>query len=299
MRLIRRTATLAAMLSAAPVLARAQEARVFELPRVMQRMEAAEDRPMLGVTIETTMPQADTLGLRIAAVTKGSPADKAGLKEGDRLQSVNGVTLRPERADVDDAGTAGLLMRRLQREVGRVKEGEPVSLRVWSQGQTRTVSVVPAKLGAVVESEGPLWRDAISERAVFGMSITSTGTARDTIGVFVESVVEDGPAAKAGIIEGDRIAAINGVSVRVAREDVEDDAVGAARAERLAREIGKLKVGESAELTNESSTRLVRGSSRSFGISITRTATSRSCVATSESTRSRETFAPEESAVAG
>lgn len=249
MRLIRRTATLAAALAAAPVVVTAQEARVFELPRVMQRLDVSDDRPMIGVSVETTMPRADTLGLRIASVTKGSPADKAGLKEGDRLQAVNGVTLRPDRADVEEPGTSELLMRRLQREVARVKEGESVSLRVWSGGQTRTVSVAPAKSSTLAAAERPMWSEMVTERAVFGMSIASTGTARDTIGVFVESVVEDGPAAKAGIIEGDRIAAINGVSVRVAREDVDDDAVGAARAERLAREIGKLKVGESAELT--------------------------------------------------
>ncbi|MFN0099278.1 MAG: PDZ domain-containing protein [Gemmatimonadaceae bacterium] len=249
MRLIRRTATLAAVLAATPVLTTAQEARVFELPRSMSRLMHGEDRPMLGVTIESTMPRADTLGLRIASVTKGSPAEKAGLKEGDRLQAVNGVNLRADRADADEEGTADLLTRRLQREVARVKEGEAVTLRVWSQGQARTVSVVPVMSSTLAEPELTSWRGVLTERAVFGMSIASTGTPRDTIGVFVQSVVEDGPAAKAGIIEGDRIAAINGVSVRVAREDAEDDAVGAARADRLAREIGRLKVGESAELT--------------------------------------------------
>lgn len=249
MRSIRRTATLAAVLAATPVLVTAQEARVFELPRSMSRVMQAQDRPMLGVTIATTSDRADTLGLRIASVTTGSPADKAGLKEGDRLQSVNGVTLRADRADAGEEDSAELLTRRLQREVARVKEGEAVTLRVWSQGQTKTMSVVPAKSSTLAESELPLWRGVDRERAVFGLSIASTGTPRDTIGVFVQSVVDGGPAAKAGIIEGDRIAAINGVSVRVAREDAEDDAVGSARAERLAREIGKLKAGESAELT--------------------------------------------------
>ena len=63
------------------------------------------------------------------------------------------------------------------------------------------------------------------------MTVASTGSARDTLGVFVQSVVHDGPAEKAGIVEGDRIAAINGVSLRVARE------------------VAKLKAGEAAELT--------------------------------------------------
>lgn len=249
MRLIRRTATLAASLAVAPTLVAAQDMRALELPRALQRVTVTENRPKLGVTIESTSDRADTLGLRISAVNKGSPAEKAGLKEGDRLQAVNGVSLRADRADAGEDDTTLLLTRRLLRELARVKDGESVSLRVWSQGQSKTLSVVPSTSTEATEEVTGSWREVLAERAVFGMSIASTGTARDTIGVFVESVVEDGPAAKAGIIEGDRIAAINGVSVRVAREDVDDDAVGAARAERLAREIGKLKVGESAELT--------------------------------------------------
>ena len=41
-----------------------------------------------------------------------------------------------------------------------------------------------------------------------------TGSSRDTLGVFVMSVEDGGPAAKAGIEEGTRIASINGVDVR-------------------------------------------------------------------------------------
>ncbi len=249
MRLIRRTATLAATLAAAPTLLAAQDMRVLELPRSIQRVTVYENRPRLGVTIESTADRADTLGLRISSVNKGSPAEKSGLKEGDRLQAVNGVSLRADRADAGEDDTTLLLTRRLQRELARVKDGESVSLRVWSQGQSKTLSVVPSTSTEESEEASGSWREVLAERAVFGMSIASTGTARDTLGVFVQSVVEDGPAAKAGIIEGDRIAAINGVSVRVAREDVDDDEAGAARADRLAREIGKLKVGDSAELT--------------------------------------------------
>ena len=41
-----------------------------------------------------------------------------------------------------------------------------------------------------------------------------TGSARDSLGVFVVSVDDSGPAAKAGIQEGDRIASINGTDLR-------------------------------------------------------------------------------------
>ena len=46
-------------------------------------------------------------------------------------------------------------------------------------------------------------------RAVIGIS-TSNGSARDTLGVLVSSVHAGGPAEKAGIEEGNRIASISG-----------------------------------------------------------------------------------------
>ncbi len=238
---------LAAATFTAPSLSQAQHVRVMPGTMLERRLD---DRPMIGISTAVSGSRADTLGLRIESVTKGSPAEKAGLKEGDRLQSVNGVSLRADRADAGEDETAGLLTRRLQREVQKVKAGEGVELRVLSDGQARTVRVVPVEAKALEQDEtGAMWRSARGDRAVVGMTVMSTGTARDTIGVFVQAVTEGGPAEKAGIVEGDRIAAINGLSVRVAREDVEDDAIGAARADRLVREIGKLKAGESAELT--------------------------------------------------
>ena len=46
------------------------------------------------------------------------------------------------------------------------------------------------------------------KRAAIGLQLRATGTRRDTLGVFVDAVTPKGPAEAAGIIEGDRIAAI-------------------------------------------------------------------------------------------
>ncbi len=234
-----------------PAVATAQEARIYTMPDLRRRIELAADRPMIGVTTTSASERGDTLGLRIESVTTGSPADKAGLKAGDRLQAVNGVSLRADRADAGEDDYDGVLNRRLQREVQRTASGESVELRVLSGSQARTVRVTPVKASEFqAESEGTsLWRSRDRDGAVLGVTVASTGSARDTLGVFVQAVVKDGPAEKAGIVEGDRIAAINSVSLRVAREDAEDDAVGAARAERLSREVAKLKAGDVAELT--------------------------------------------------
>lgn len=232
--------------------AAAQDVRILTRPEVERRFAIeVSDRPMIGVTTVGESERGDTLGLRIEEVTPGSPAEKAGLKAGDRLQAVNGVSLRADRADAGEEDYAGVLNRRLQRAVQATKPGESVTLRVLSGGSVREVRVTPVKASELADERPAMlrWRGESGDRAVLGLTARSTGSARDTIGVFVQSVVRDGPAERAGIVEGDRIASINGVSLRVAREDAEDAAVGQARAERLSREVGRLKAGDTAELT--------------------------------------------------
>jgi serine protease Do len=143
-----------------------------------------------------------------------------------------------------------VLARRLQRTVQATKPGESVTLRVLSGTASRDVRVTPVKAHELAEEveTAPRMKMPSADRAVLGVSVASTGSPRDTLGVFVQSVVTGGPAEKAGIIEGDRIAAINGVSLRVAREDAEDGAVGATRAERLTREMAKLTAGQTVDL---------------------------------------------------
>ncbi len=250
---MRRILTLATLAAVAVPDARltAQGVRVMTRPDVERVVWMNSDRPMIGLTTTGTSERGDTLGLRIESVQAGSPAEKAGLKAGDRLQSVNGVSLRADRADAGEDDYDGVLTRRLQREVQKTKAGESVELRVVAGSQARTVRVTPVKASELETERAPggVRGRMSSDRAVIGVSVTSTGSARDTLGVFVQSVTTGGPAEKAGIIEGDRIAAINGVSLRVAREDADDPAVGAARAERLTRELGKLQAGDAAELT--------------------------------------------------
>jgi serine protease Do len=253
------TAALLVFVALAAPLPAQRRVEVFTQPGGERRVMIHDDRPMIGVTTAAESERADTLGLRITDVTEDSPAAKAGLKVGDRIQAVNGVNLRADRADAGEEDYDGVLNRRLQREVQATKAGESVELRVLSDGQSRTVRVAPVPAQELVGAFGQLGGFAtgpeatlfrkMNDRAVLGLSVTSTGTLRDTAGVFVQSVSKDGPAEKAGIYEGDRIAAVNGVSLKVSREDAEDASVGATRSERLARELAKLKVGDAAELT--------------------------------------------------
>jgi S1-C subfamily serine protease len=180
-------------------------------------------------------------------VTPGGPAEKAGIEEGNRIAAINGVSLRLPREDAGDDETTGAMQSRLQREMRKVKAGDDVTLDIWAGGRSRTVKV--KTVAADDLSPARISRTKADERAAIGVSLGSTGNKRDTAGVYVSAVTDGGPAEKAGIIEGDRLAAINGVDLRVAKEDAGDAWVASARVQRLQREIAKLKPGQTADLT--------------------------------------------------
>ncbi len=228
--------------------------RSFERPAMVAYGVPSANRPVIGVSLSVGAT-GDTLGLEVKEVTADGPAAKAGITAGSRLQEINGVSLRISADDAADPATADAGYRRLQRELGKLKIGDDVTLRVLSGGQSRTVSVTTASAqelagGTSVRwiSPGANFSETRANRAALGISINSAGSVRDTLGVFISSVVTDGPAEKAGIVEGERIAAINGVDVRVPREDARDGRAGSARVSRFMREVEKASPGEKLTL---------------------------------------------------
>lgn len=203
------------------------------------------DRPRLGITTETSGMR-DTLGLLVSDVTEDGPAAKAGIAEGDRIQAVNGVNLRLAREDAGEEDMEGIATRRLIRTLGKAKIGDEVDLRVWSDGAVKNVKV---KTVSVDELEGrPLRQFEGPDRASLGVGIGSSGSRRDTLGILISSIVDDGPAAKAGLLEGDRIQSINGVDLRVPSEDAGDWSMSNSRMRRLTRELENAKPGDEVDL---------------------------------------------------
>lgn len=246
---------LAALLALAPATPLAAQGRdsvriLREGPATIAWSLASPNRAVLGVTLATAS-RADTAGVRIEAVDADGPAARAGLAAGEVITAINGVTLRVSADDADDPRLAGLGQRRLQRALAAVKPGDAVTLRVLGGGRERTVSVTTvsaAELAGRGVARGLTVRpdSAAARRAALGLTITATGTLRDTLGLFVSAVTPGGPAERAGVVEGDRIAAINGVDVRVPREDVDDVPAASARASRFTRELRKLAPGDTA-----------------------------------------------------
>lgn len=222
---------------------RAPEARAFSLLR-------GGAGAALGLTTRATGTLRDTLGLLVTGIMKDSPAERAGLEEGNRIAAINGVSLRANAADLEDVELSNALTHRLTRELEKVKPGDEVELRIHRDGRTQSVKVKTADADSVFARRSlvSFSRVQLDDRPALGFGIGASGSKRDTLGVLVISVQDSTPAAAAGLEEGNRIAAINGVDLRVAREDAGDNSMASARAQRLMREVSKLKPGSDVTL---------------------------------------------------
>jgi serine protease Do len=227
-------------------------------PEVVYRsMLSGNAGARLGLTTTSSSTARDTLGLLVSNIVANGPAAKAGIEEGARIVAVNGVDIRIGAADVGDSQLSDLMGRRLTRELAKVTNGTDVELRVVTGGQTRTVKVStvdpstlvsPTRQVVYKNAIGGMFQTTRGDAAAIGMAIGGTGSKRDTLGVFVMGVDDGGPAEKAGIIEGMRIQAVNGIDLRIPSADAGDQALVDARARRLHREIEAVKPGDQVEL---------------------------------------------------
>jgi hypothetical protein len=243
-------AALSALPAGAQVYA-SPDVQILRAPRARMEMDFQDaHRAAIGVSTTATGTLRDTLGLMITSITKNGPAERAGLEEGNRLAAINGVSLRASAADIEDAELSGSLTRRLTRELAKSKPGDEVELRVYRDGRTQAMKLKTVDSDSLFRRREifRVTRSEMEDRPALGFSIGSTGSRRDTLGVLVMAVADSTPAARAGIEEGNRIAAINGISLRVAHEDAGDRYLSSAKAQRLQRELSQLKPGSDVTL---------------------------------------------------
>jgi S1-C subfamily serine protease len=166
-----RVRTIEPVTTTQPVRARA----ITDIVRLVD--DSAGARAVLGLTTTSGGPR-DTLGLLVTSIVSGSAAEKAGLLEGDRLVSINGVSLALSPADVDTPEMRGLMGRRLQREMRKVKPGDAVHLRVYADGRTKSVDVKADSASAMYGRSGRFFFDDGELRAVPAVPPTPAVPAR-------------------------------------------------------------------------------------------------------------------------
>ncbi|MFN0039085.1 MAG: DegQ family serine endoprotease [Burkholderiales bacterium] len=135
------------------------------------------------------------LGALISLVEPGSPADKAGLKSGDVILSVNGKEISRQSE--------------LPSAISAIKPGKIAALDIWRDGSRRSVEVQVGELNekiAAVEEERRV-DDAKLGLTLRPLSPEEKARLGAESGLVVERVT--GPAAKAGIQAGDVILALN------------------------------------------------------------------------------------------
>jgi serine protease Do len=163
-------------------------------------------RGQLGVTIQNVTPEiAKSVGLDrvegalVSNVTKGSPADKAGVERGDVIVSVNGETFPDSNA--------------LRNHIAATAPGASVTLGLVRDGATTTAHV---QLGELRSAKAEAEPAEAAEGGKLGLQVEPLSPERAAQlgldvkhGLLVAEVAPGGPAADAGFRPGDVIQEVN------------------------------------------------------------------------------------------
>lgn len=167
--------------------------RIRVIERRLGDDSAFRNRPTLGMTLSATGSARDTLGVFVARVVPGGPAERAGIIEGDRIAAIDGVSLKVNPADVDDPYAAGLPAHRVSRTVARLTPGRTVTLRVYANGRSRDVTVTAARSGDVyrnrqlmIYSMGDLELPMMAAMSAVGPALESVGPELERIGPMLQ-----------------------------------------------------------------------------------------------------------------
>jgi Do/DeqQ family serine protease len=178
-------------------------------------------RGFLGVELQDLNPElaqafgiTESAGAVVASVADGSPADKAGLRQGDVIVGVNG---RPVNNGFD-----------VRNQIGLTRAGERMTMDVIREGNRRQLSVVVAERSDAVAQNGdaaqpgaggqPSAHNPVLAGATFSDIPEGIREYRGEQGAFVADVERGSRAWRSGLRPGDLITSVD----RQAVSDVAD-----------------------------------------------------------------------------
>jgi serine protease Do/serine protease DegQ len=150
-------------------------------------------RGILGVNIYNVTPEiakefgmAESSGALVAGVSPGSSAERAGIKTGDIITSINGAVMKSASE--------------LRNSIGMLRVGDKVEIGVLRDGK-------PLKLTALVAERGDAETANAADIAP-GLEGAELADAPAAGGVLVRSVQDGSPASQAGIKANDLIVGV-------------------------------------------------------------------------------------------
>ena len=150
-------------------------------------------RGVLGVNIYNVTPDiakefglTESSGALVAGVVQGSAAERAGVKTGDIITSINGVTMK-------DA-------TELRNTIGMLRIGDKVEIGLLRDGKSRKVTALIAERSDVEATNAA----DISK----GLEGAELGDAPDGSGVLIKAVQDGSPAAQNGLRANDLIVGV-------------------------------------------------------------------------------------------
>ena len=173
-------------------------------------------RGWLGVRIQVvTQEIADSLGMKeaigalVADVNENSPAQKAGLKDGDVIIEFNGIKIDT--------------MRKLPKVVGEAPVGKAANIKIWRDKKVLNKTVVLGRLEETAEFKEKQVPAKVADTSVESLGIKvrnlnekdmAARKIKDKNGVIIQEVDVNGPMSDAAVSVGDIIIALQNKKIK-------------------------------------------------------------------------------------
>ncbi|XP_037001301.2 Na(+)/H(+) exchange regulatory cofactor NHE-RF3 [Artibeus jamaicensis] len=166
----------------------------------------------------------DTDGHLVRVVEKGSPAERAGLQDGDRVLRINGVFVDKEEhlQVVDLVRKSGNSVTLLVLDGDSYEKAMKQKVDLKELGQSQKESCVNGKkLPPIMNGGAQTWTQPrlcylVKEGSSYGFSLK---TVQGKKGVYMTDITPQGVAMKAGVLADDHLIEVNGENVEDATHE--------------------------------------------------------------------------------